>query len=41
MAVGKPVIAKVADVTSRAYAYMGVCTLRSIGFVIQELIVVG
>lgn len=29
VAVGKPVIAKIADVASRAYAYLGVCAFVS------------
>ncbi|KAI5118116.1 hypothetical protein M0805_003470 [Coniferiporia weirii] len=34
VAVGKPVIAKVADVTSRAYAYFGVLVFYVIGYII-------
>ncbi|KAL5504446.1 hypothetical protein ACEPAH_8522 [Sanghuangporus vaninii] len=34
VAVGKPVIAKVADVTSRAYAYSGVLVFYMIGYIV-------
>ncbi|KAL5493064.1 hypothetical protein ACEPAI_4512 [Sanghuangporus weigelae] len=34
IAVGKPVIAKIADVTSRAYAYLGVLLFYVVGYII-------